>query len=350
MPVPDVLARLLTAPGPSGFESGPASIWREAAAGFADVTGDSLGNSFARVPGRGERPLLALLGHVDEIGLIVTYIDDEGRIRFREIGGWSGEVLLSQRVELLTRNGGLPGVIARRRDPQKWEDKRRVEVKDLHIDIGARNRDEARELVRIGDPAVLAAAPLDLRNGRVASRSLDNRLGAYVALEVARRVADAGGAAGPVVAIASVQEEVGDFAGARTGTYATQPDVAVVIDVTPATDVPGGEPEDVGEVKLGDGAVINRGPGINPRLFELLYETAEAEAIPFAVEVTRGNTHTDADAVFLSRTGVPTGVVAVPTRYLHTPNELVELEDVEACVRLITAFAQRLDDAIGFEP
>lgn len=343
MATPPLLLSLLTAPGPSGSEDAPTAVWREAASAFADVSTDAVGNCVARLRGTADGPLLALFGHVDEIGLTVTHADERGFLAFRAIGGGvSAQVLLGQRVEILTRDGRVPGVVAARRDPRRAEENKAVEIEDLHLDVGARDREDALSLVAVGDVAVLASEPLELPNGRLASRALDNRLGAYVALEALRRIVEGGGAPGDVAAVATVEEEVGDFLGARTSAYALRPAVAVALDVTPATDVPGGEPNDQGEQRLGGGASLLRGPGVHRRVFELLRECAEAEGIPYTVEVSRGKSHTDADAVYVSRAGVPSGVVSAATRYLHTPIELVELADVEACVRVVATFARRL--------
>jgi endoglucanase len=252
------------------------------------------------------------------------------------------EVLVAQRVEILARDGVVPGVVYMKRDPARRDEKRMVQLKDLFIDIGAKSADEAKERVRLGDVAVIAVRPLELMNGRLASRALDNRLGSYVAYEAARRIAEAGGASGDVVGVASVQEEVGDFVGARAAAYLLEPDYALVVDITPATDVPGGDPQNQGPAPLAGGPVLARGPGLDPGLFELLRETAEAEGISYAVEVTTGKSNTDADAVYLSRAGVRTAVVSVPIRYFHSPCEVVELEDVEATIRLVVAAAKRL--------
>jgi endoglucanase len=344
---PDVLLRLLETAGPSGAEQEAARVWREAASAFADVSGDHSGNSFARVKGTGDRPLVAVFGHLDEIGLIVTNVDDDGRLWFRGIGGWMPEVIVAQRVDILARDGVVPGVVYMRRDPARREEKRGLHIKDLFIDIGAKSAEEAKERIRLGDAAVIAARPLELLNGRLASRALDNRLGAYVAYEAARRIAEAGGASGDVVAVASVQEEVGDFVGARAAAYFLEPAYALVVDITPANDVPGGDPNESGTVSLAAGPLLARGPGLDPALFELLRETAEAEGIEYGVEVTTGKSHTDADAVYLSRAGVRTAVISIPLRYFHSPCELVELEDVEKTIRLVVAAAQRLP---GIEP
>src|SRR6266536_1086702 len=234
-----------------------------------------------------------------------------------------------------------PGGRRQRRKP--GEDRKPLSFDDLYLDVGARDGEDARSLVRPGDAAVIAGAPLELRNNRIAARSLDNRIGAYVALEAARRIAADGGAPGPVAGLAAVQEEVGDFAGARTAAFELEPAVAVAVDVTHATDVRGGDPEKEGEHKLGSGVAIMRGPAIHPQVFDLLYETAQAEEIPFTVEVSRGRTNTDADAMYLSRHGVATGLLSIPLRYMHTPVETVELDDVEAVVRRLVAFARRLE-------
>ena len=348
MPIPELLERLLTAPGPSGQEALAAAVWREAAASVGDVSGDVHGSSWVRVPGTAGGPLLAVVGHIDEIGVVVTHAGDDGLLAVRGLGGWDPHVLLGQRVEILTRGGTLPAVVCARRTKRKpGEERKAVSFDDLFLDIGARDGEEARSLVRPGDAAVIAGRPLELRNNRIASRALDNRIGSYVALEVARRAA-AEGTPGDVAALAVVQEEVGDFAGSRAVTWELEPAVAIAVDVTHATDVRGGDPEEEGEHKIGAGAVVMRGPSIHPRVFELLYETAESERIPFSVEISRGHTNTDADAVYVSRRGVATGLVSVPLRSMHTPVETIQLDDVEAAIALIVAFARRLEPGFSF--
>ena len=243
MSTPALLQRLLTAPGPPGHEEAPATVWREAAAEFADdVSSDHMGSSIARVNGNGDNPLLAVIGHIDEIALLVSHVSDKGFLHVNGSGGWDPQVLVGQRVEVLTRSGKVPGVIGRKpiHVLEGEERKKAVELKGLHVDIGVSDADEARSLVREGDPIVITAEPLELRDGRLASRSLDNRLGVYVALEVARRVSDAGGGVGPVAGVAAVQEEIGSH-GARAVAYGLQPDLAVVVDVTHATDAPGSD-------------------------------------------------------------------------------------------------------------
>jgi endoglucanase len=224
----------------------------------------------------------------------------------------------------------------------RGEERKPIEYEDLFLDVGAKDGDELRSLVRPGDAAVWHGAPVALAGNRVASRSFDNRIGCYVALEAARRLAERGGGPGDVIAVAAVQEEVGDFAGSRTAAFATEPQLAIAVDVTHANDVRGGDPEDEGKVVLGRGPTLSRGPSIHPAVFELLHQTAEAEKIPFAVKVSRGSTSTDADAVYLSRRGIATGLVSVPLRYMHSPVEIADLEDIERAVRLVVAFALKL--------
>ena len=350
MAAPALLRSLITAPGPSGYETAPARVWREAASEFAEVATDNLGSVTARVPGTADGPTLVVVGHIDEIGLIVTHIDDDGFLRFIGVGGWDAQILVGQRVEVITRDGSLPGVIGKKPiHLLKDEERKKVaEIKDLHIDLGAKDGDEARKLVRVGDVAVIAGDPVDLPNRRLVSRSLDNRLGAYVALTAAKLVADDGGAPGDVVAAAVVQEEI-TFAGAHTTAFSLEPDLAIVVDVTHATDAPGIDVNELGKHALGSGPVVSRGSTLNPRVTEGLHETAEAEKIPFTVEASARGTGTDADAIHLNRAGVPTGGVSIPLRYMHSPVELVSIDDVEACARLIAAYARSLDSTASFE-
>ena len=351
MPLPDVLGKLLVAAGPSGYETAPAAVFAEAARAFTeDVTVDIMGSVVARVPGRTVgAPFLAVVGHIDEIGLMVTHIDDDGFLRFIGVGGWDAQILLGQRIELTTQRGPLAGVVGRKAiHLLREEDRKRVpELRELHIDIGARSGDEARERVRIGDVAVIAGEPIELANDRFVSRSMDNRLGAFIALEAARLVAEAGGAPGDVAACGVVQEEI-TMAGARTSSYALRPDVAIVVDVTHETGSPGIEVNETGTHRFGEGAVLERGSLLNPAVFELLHETAKREEIPFTIAASSRSTGTDADAIHLQRAGIPTGGVAIALRYMHSSVEMVQLEDIGHCARLIAAFAQSLGAETSF--
>jgi putative aminopeptidase FrvX len=253
-------------------------------------------------------------------------------------------VLVSQRVDVTTRDGVVPGVIGRKAIHLLEEDERKkgVELKELYIDIGARDLEEANGLVRVGDVAVIAGEPLELPNERVVSRALDNRLGAYIALEAARLVAEAGGAAWDVVAAAAVQEEVG-LNGARALAHGLRPDVAIVVDVTHETDTPGVDTRRINAHAFGSGPVVERGTILHPQVSERLLEAAEAESIPHTLMASARGTGTDADVIHFSRNGVVTGGIGLPLRYMHSPVEMVQLDDVANCAKLLAAFAQRLD-------
>jgi endoglucanase len=337
---PELLDRLLRAGAPSGYEGPAAEVWRDAAS-FAELSFDGLGSSIARV---GEAaPLVAIVGHIDEIGLIVTHIDEKGFLWFAPIGGWDPQILVGQRVEIRGRGGLVPGVVGRKPIHLLEPDQRKkvVELKGMHIDVGAEDRDEAAGLIRVGDPAVIAAEPVAVAGERLVSRSMDNRLGAFVALESLRRCHAGDGPGGSFAAVAAVQEEIGLF-GARTSAFELRPDIAIAVDVTHATDAPGVEEKEIGSHPLGSGPAIGRGSTLSPKVFELLVETAEAEGIEYSIGASGRGTSTDADVLQISRAGIPTGLVSIPLRYMHSPVEMVDLRDVEATVRLLAAFGARV--------
>jgi putative aminopeptidase FrvX len=339
----ETLRRLLTAPGPSGYETPASEVWREAAGAFAEVTSNTMGSSIARVSGTAGGPTIAFMSHIDEIGVMVRNIDDKGFLRFGGVGGWDPTILAGQRVDVMTRNGRVPGVVGKKPIHLMEGDERSKapEMKDLYIDIGAKDGEDARKLVREGDVAVIAAEPVELPNGRLISRALDNRLGCYIALRAAQLVAEAGGAPGDVCAVAAVQEET-DLAGARAVAYELNPAAAIVVDVTFSSDQPGVDPDRVGKHELGSGPSLGRGAMLHPKLFDLLADAAEAESIAYTIEAYARYTGTDADEIHLTRAGIPTVTVGVPTRYLHSPIEVVQLSDVEAAAQLIAAAARRL--------
>jgi endoglucanase len=341
---PELLDKLLRIGAPSGHEAPAAALWREEAA-FASLSADGLGSSIARIGN--DEPLLAVVGHIDEIGLVITHIDEKGYLYFTSIGGWDPQILVGQRVEVLARDGTVSGGVGRKPLHLLDGDQRKkvVELKGLHIDIGAADRDEAATLVRIGDPMVIAAEPVHLAGGRLMSRAMDNRLGAYVALEALRRCHERGALSGSFAAVAAVQEEVGLF-GARTSAFEVRPNLAVAVDVTHGTDAPGVDEKEIGSHPLGSGPAIGRGSTLSPKVFELLVEAAEEAGIDYTVNASGRSTGTDADAIQISRSGIPTGLVSIPLRYMHSPVELVDLADVEATVELIAAFAERLDGDI----
>jgi putative aminopeptidase FrvX len=346
------LRQLLNTPGPSGFEADVARLWREEAARFCDqVDTDVSGNSWA-VIGAGGAPRVMLAGHIDEIGLMLTHIDDDGYLYFEGIGGWDPQVLVGQRVRLLTREGPVLGVVGKKPIHliKQEEREKASKITDLWIDIGAAKREDAlRRGVRVGDPGVLDAALLELDGDLIASRAIDNRIGAFVVLEALRLLAEGERPAAQVVAVATAQEEIGySGGGARTAAFRLEPQVAVVVDVTFATDAPGVEKKELGEHKLGGGPVLSRGSAANPLVFERLARVAEHEQIPFSIAASPRFSSTDADAIYLTRAGVATAVVSVPNRYMHSPNEIVSTADLERSARLIAAFVRSLEPGDDF--
>ncbi|BCX03903.1 MAG: endoglucanase [Candidatus Roseilinea sp.] len=347
----EFLKQLLSTPGPSGDEAGPARVWREEAKTFADeVRADVRGNSYAVLNGAEGAPRVLLAGHIDEIGLMVTHVDDEGYLWFAPIGGWDPQVLVGQRVRLLGKQGELIGVIGKKAihlmKPEERDKASKIE--DLWIDIGAKNRDEALARVRVGTVGVIDAPAYDFPNGRIVSRSIDNRIGAFTVLEALRLLSEQRPAA-TVAAVATVQEEI-TFAGAHTSAFSFAPQAAIVVDVTHATDHPDANKRRSGDVKLGGGPVISRGSSGSPVVFDMLVGLAEREGIPYAVEASPRSTGTDADAIHLSRGGVATGIISIPNRYMHSPNEMIALSDVENAAKLIAAFVRELTAETDFLP
>jgi endoglucanase len=339
------LKRLLETPGPSGFERAPARVWRDEARGFAEVHGDVMGNSYAVVNGGGG-PTILLAGHVDEIGLIVTFVDDQGYVYFSPIGGWDPQVLVGQRVRLAGREGDVVGVVGKKpihlMKPEERE--KASKITDLWLDVGATSKAEALARVQVGDCGVIDAPFHELPNGRIVSRAIDDRVGAFVVLEAARRYAEKPGAA-RVVAVATTQEEIGwRGGGAIVGAVHVAPAMAVAVDVTFATDHPGVEKKEHGEATLGGGPVLTRGSIISPVAFGLLRDAAERLGVPYTVHAAGRESFTDADSMHNAREGIATALLSIPNRYMHSPNEMVALADLdraadvlaEAC-RAVTA-------------
>jgi putative aminopeptidase FrvX len=343
----EFLKRLLSTPGPSGSESAAARVWRDEAGKFAEVRGDRMGNSFATL-NAGGAPRVMLSGHIDEIGLMITHIDDQGLLRFTGVGGWDPQVLVGQRVRIQTGDGEVPGVIGKKAIHVMEADERKKisEIKSLWIDIGAKDGEEAKGMVTVGDVGVLDQDLLELPNGRIASRSLDNRMGALVVLEALRLLSEEEIAA-EVVAVASVQEEIGLY-GARGAAFGLDPDVAIAADVTHATDTPGVSKNENGDHALGSGPVIARASVLSPIVTEGLIAAAEEAGITYTLQADSRSTGTDADAIHFSRAGIATGLVSCPNRYMHSPNEIVELEDLENCARLISIYVRELDANTDF--
>lgn len=344
----DFFKKLLSTPGPSGYEGAAAKVWREEAAKFAEVRGDRMGNSFATI-GAGGGPRVMLAGHIDEIGVIITHVEDQGLLRFSGIGGWDPQVLVGQRIRLQTSSGEIAGVVGKKAIHVMEPDERKKvsEVKSLWIDIGAKDGEEAKRMVRVGDAGVLDQDLVELPNGRIASRSVDNRMGAFVVLEALRLLSEEENLNAEVVAVACVQEEIGLY-GARGAAFGLDPDAAVAVDVTHATDTPGVSKNENGDHSLGSGPAIKRASNLSPIVSDGLIAAAESENIPYTLEADSRSTGTDADAIQFARAGIATGVVSCPNRYMHSPNEVVDLEDVENCARVIAAYIKGLDGETDF--
>jgi putative aminopeptidase FrvX len=346
----DFLRRLLDAPGPSGYERAPARAWRQEAESFADeVFNDVTGNSYARLKNDGA-PKVIIAGHVDEIGFVITHIDPEGFLWFAAIGGWDDQVLIGQRLRIAGRDGDVIGVIGKKAAHllRKEDRDRPAELRDLWIDIGAADRAAAEQRVSVGDPAVINADFVALTDDLCVARSMDNRVGAFVALEAARLLSSQRPEA-DVYAVATAQEEI-SFAGAMTASFQIPSRVAIAVDVTHATDYPGADKHGNGEVKLGGGPVLTRGASINPVVFTGLQTAAVTLGLNCPVQGAGRNSGTDADAMIHSGPGTATGLVSIPNRYMHSPNEVVSLTDLENAARLIAEFIRSITAESDYRP
>ncbi len=343
------LKRLLDTPGPSGFESAPAKVWREEASKFATVRTDVAGNSMATVNPKGS-PIIMLAGHIDEIGVIVTYIDDEGFVYISPIGGWDPQVLVAQRIRFIANDGPVVGVVGKKPIHLiKPEDRDKAsKISDLWVDIGAKSKKDAEKILSVGDAGVIDSKTVEMPNKCVVSRSIDDRIGAFVVLEALRRYAEKPGKAS-VVAVATTQEEIGFHGGgALICASCINPQMAIAVDVTFATDHPNIDKKEIGESKIGGGPVLTRGSIISPVVLRLLRETADKKKIPYSLHAAGRETATDADAIHIAREGIATGLVSIPNRYMHSPNEMVSLEDVDRAATLIAETCKRINADTDF--
>jgi endoglucanase len=333
---------LLRAHGPSGHEEPAAAVWRAFAGSFARVGSDVLGSSYARVGPESGPPVL-LLGHMDEIGLIVTHVEQEdadydGLLRVRALGTWDPQVLVGQHVTVRTRAGERHGVVGKgpRHLMTETDLGRASKIEDLWVDIGATDADDAFAMVELGDSVVIDRPPAELANGRLSSKALDNRTGAWVVLEAARRAAEAGSLRVPLVAGAPVMEET-LMDGARAMAHAVAPAVAIVVDVTHASDIPGLDRGGTGRVRLGHGPVLTRGLGLHPGLEARLEDAARAADIPWQMEAMHvtGSTYTDVDGALDALAGTAAALVSIPLRHMHSPAEVCALDDLDHAAELI---------------
>ena len=344
-----LLESLLTAPGPSGYERPIQEVVREKAKAFAETSTDWHGNVTCAVNPKGN-PRILLAGHCEQIGLIVKHIDDKGFLRVSPVGGWDVQQLIGQAMEVWTANGPISGVIARKAIHLLSDEERNKvpKMKDLFLDIGAKGRAEAAELVRIGDPVTLKLGLRKLRGELVSGPGMDDRVGVWVVMTAAQRAAAKRPAAG-LFAVSTVQEEIG-LRGARTSAFTIDPQVAIAVDVTHATDTPDSDQNEHGRVELGAGPVVFRGPNVNPVLFERLIALARANEIPVQIASLAQGASNDANALQLTRGGPATGIVAIPNRYMHSAVEVVSLKDLDRAANLLAALCCDLKAGDDFTP
>ncbi len=332
------LTALLEAPSPSGFEQPAAKIWRNYVKNHVDkLIPDVHGNSIAVLNPKAKFTFM-LAGHIDEIGLIITYIDDKGYIYTAQIGGMDPNLLIGQRVKILTQKGEVFGVIGRKAIHQMKPEERKkgVEMENIWVDIGADSKEDALKRVSIGDPIVVDVAVRALDKDKLVSRATDDKTGAYVVAEAMKALSKRKLNI-CVMGVATVQEEVG-LRGATTSSYSVNPDAGFALDVTFSSDHPDTNPKQYGEVKLGDGPVLHRGPNINPIMEDHLFKVAKKHKIPYQLTAEPRGTGTDANAMQLSRGGTATGLISIPNRYMHTPVEVVSKKDLDNTVKLIVEY------------
>lgn len=344
------LKNLLMTPSPSGFEQKIQAVVREHANTFAEkVITDRHGNVFA-LRNQHAAPRIMLAGHCDQIGLMVQHIDAEGFLYVQPIGGWDMQILLGQHLTVWGKSGPVRGVVARKAvHLMTAEERKKVpEFPDVWLDIGAKSKDDAATVVRLGDPVTFELGVRELRNGLIASPAIDDKSGLWVVMEALRFLRSRPVAAS-VTSVSTVAEEIG-LRGATTAAYAVKPDVGIAVDVCHATDTPGADKKQVGEIRLGGGPVIVRGPNINPRVFDLLEETATRLSIPYQLGSSPRATGTDANAIQISRAGVACGLIGIPNRYMHSPVEMAHLDDLTNAARLLAEFCVAVQPGMDFIP
>jgi putative aminopeptidase FrvX len=338
------LQTLVNTPSPAGHEVRGQRVWLDYVKSFADETfSDAYGNCVA-VLNKGGSPRLMLAAHADEIAMAVNYINDEGYIYVLKVGGIDAAITKAQRVIIHSRKGAVKGVVGNVAPHLTREDTDRKlpKMHDLFIDIGARNRKEAESLVRIGDPITLDDQFDVLRNDLVVARAFDNRVGTFAVAEALRLLKSAGGKLkAEVCAVSNVQEEVG-LLGARQIAYSLHPDVALVVDVTHATDYPTVNKTRHGDIKIGGGPAITHGGCNHPDVVVRLEAVAATKKIPLQHSAMSAVSGTDTDAIFWTRGGIASGLVSLPNRYMHSPVEIISLKDLEKIPELLAAFALSL--------
>jgi len=341
------LEQLLNEPSPSGYEDKSRNIWRKEMKKIADsVKGDTHGNSIAALNGKGT-PRVMLAGHIDEIGFQVKYISDEGYIYFQPIGGFDIQIVPGRRVIIHNKKGQVKGVIGKKAiHLMTQEERKKVPLfHDLWIDTGVNDGKKLKKIVDIGDPITYAEGFEHLHDDVYISRGVDDRIGAFVVGEVLKYLKGKSFDAS-VFSVATVQEEIG-LRGATTSAFGINPDVAFAVDVTFASS-PATNNKQNGEIEIGGGPVVARGPNFNPKLFDLVVATAKKKKIKIQLEAASRGTGTDANVIQLSRAGVAASLISIPNRYMHTPVELFNLTDVENAIELIAETILALNSKSSF--
>jgi endoglucanase len=346
----EFLRTLVNTPSPSGHESRGQRVWLQYVRPLAEETyADAYGNCVA-VLNKGGSPRLMLAAHADEIAMTVNYVNEDGFIYVRRIGGVDPGIMKAQRVTIHSRKGPVQGVVANVA-PHLMKDeleKKVPKIHDLFIDIGASSRKEAQGLVRIGDPVTLTDQFELLRNDLAVARAFDNRVGTFTVAEALRLLAEKRGKLkAEVNVVSNIMEEVGLF-GARQIAYSLKPDVALVVDVTHATDYPTVSKPQHGDVRLGKGPTLTHGGCNHPEVVARLEKVAGQEGIRLQHEAMSSTSGTDTDAVFWTRGGIPSALISLPNRYMHSPVEMVSLKDVEKIPLLMAAFARSLKQGEQF--
>lgn len=346
----DFFFQLLETPSPSGYERPVQELVRQYVAPFADdVRTDVHGNVIAAInPDASPRVMLA--GHADQIGLLVQHIDEDGYVYVQPIGGWDPQVLIGQRLTVWGRNGPVTGLIARKPIHLLTEEERRQvpKIKDLWLDLGAKDKNDAEQAVGVGDPVTLDLVHRMVKNDRVISPGIDDKCGLWVVIEALRRAVKKRPPCA-VFAVSTVQEEIG-LRGAQTSAFGIDPHVGIAVDVTHATDCPTIDMKQEGDVRLGGGPVLYRGPNMNPRVVQRLIEAADDRQIPFQSAAISRATPTDANAMQLNRSGMATGLVSIANRYMHSPVEMISLTDIDHAAELLAQFVAGTTAADDFTP
>jgi tetrahedral aminopeptidase len=342
---------ILETPSPSGYEQPVQEIVRQYVGKFADEVRTDLHGNVIACCNPDAKLRLMFAGHSDQIGLIVSHINENGYIYTNTIGGWDPQQLIGQRMTIYTADGPVPAVIARKPIHLLNEEERKqvVKQKELWLDIGAKDRDEAAKAVAIGDPVTLELGYQEMRNELANSPGMDNKTGLWVCVEALRRASEKGKLKVAVYAVSTVQEEIG-LRGAITSAYGVNPHVGVAVDVTHATDCPTIDKTQEGDIKLGGGPVIYRGPNMNPIVVNRLRAAAESADIDVQWGASGRGTGTDANAIQIARGGVAAGLISVPNRYMHSAVEMISLSDIDQCADLLAGFALDIEANADFTP